>query len=92
MLPSLRKLLRPREPVDMKNISAAVNVLRENPAYQQGREELVRHIVEQWLGSKPDAKDLRESLYMQAHALSQMDAQLNAFIAINAMKDKQNAG
>lgn len=81
-----------REALDLKNISAAVRVLDENPAYKQAVEETLRTIVEQWLGSKPDARDERERLYHQAHALSQLDGQLSSFIAMNAMKDKRNAG
>lgn len=81
-----------REPIDWKNTAAAVIVLEENPAYRLAREEILRDIVEKWLGSKPDARDERERLYFQAHALSQVDAQLSVFIAKNAMKDKQNAG
>lgn len=80
------------EPVDWKNTAIAVNMLEDNPAYRLAREEILRDIVEKWLGSKPDARDERESLYLQAHALSQVDAQLSVFIARNAMKDKQNAG
>jgi hypothetical protein len=84
--------LSEREPVDWKNTATAVNMLEENPAYRLAREEILRDIVEKWLGSKPDARDERERLYFQAHALSQVDAQLSVILARNAMKDKQNAG
>jgi len=80
------------EPIDWRNTAVAVNMLEENPAYRLAREEILRDIVEQWLGSKPDAREERERLYLQAHALSQVDAQLSVFIAKNAMKEKQNAG
>jgi len=77
---------------DLKVLSAAVRILDENPAYKQAVEEIIASLVEQWLGSKPDATVERERLYFQAHALSQVDAQFSVFLARNAMKDKQNAG
>lgn len=77
---------------DLKQLSAAVRVLDENPAYKQAVEDIIASLVGQWLGSKPDATDERERLYFQAHALSQVDAQFTAFLARNAMKDKQNDG
>ncbi|OAE37647.1 hypothetical protein [Agrobacterium tumefaciens] len=90
LIPSV---LRPREQdISLKSRATAVAVLQENPAYLTAREEILRDIVEKWLGSKPDAKELRESLYCQAHALSQVDAQLSVILAKNAMKDKHNAG
>lgn len=88
----IEAILRPREPVDIKTLSTAVNVLQDNPAYQHAREEILRDIVEQWLGSAPDAIGIRERLYLQAHALSQVDTQFSVVLAKNAMKDKQNAG
>lgn len=77
---------------DLKQLSTAVGVLDQNPAYKQAVEDIVTDLVGQWLGSKPDAIEERERLYFQAHALSQVDAQLSVFIARNAMKDKHNAG
>lgn len=85
-------VIRDRLPVDLKNISAAVHVLDQNPAYRQAREDILRDIVEQWLWSEPNATDERERLYMKAHALSQLERQFNVYLAKNAMKDKQNAG
>ncbi len=77
---------------DLKQLSAAVRVLDENPAYKQAVEDMIAGLVGQWLGSKPDATEQRERLYFQAHALSQMDAQFSVYLARNAMKDKQNDG
>lgn len=93
LLNLLSKVMRPREPRDMQSISTAVHVLLDNPAYQNAREEILRDIVEQWLASAPNARDERESLYMQAHALGQIDGKFNTFRALNSMKkDRDNVG
>lgn len=87
------RLNSPQPPeYDLKHLSAAVSILDENPAYKQAIEDIITSLVEQWLGSKPDATAERERLYFQAHALSQVDGQLSLFTIRNAMKDKQNAG
>lgn len=92
LLNAARNLFIDRPPRDVASMAAAVHVLRDNPAYQYAYEEILRDIVDKWLGSKPDASEYRESLYLQAHALSQLDTQLSVILAKNAMKDKQNAG
>jgi hypothetical protein len=88
----LDRVIRVREPVDVKVLSAAAGVLQDNPAYQQAREDILRNIVEQLLGTKPDATAERERLYFQAHALSQLEGQFNLYLVQNAMKAKKHAG
>jgi len=92
LLSLVSKIISPREPRDVKHISTAAAMLEDNPAYQEARQDILRDIVEQWLGSAPDAKEERERLYGQAHALSQIDGKFNTYRALNAMKDKHNAG
>lgn len=82
----LPQILRDRLPVDLKNISAAVRMLDENPAYRQAREDILRDIVEKWLWSEPNATEERERLYMQAHALSELEGKFDLYLARNAIK------
>lgn len=44
---------RGHEEIALKTRAAAVAILQENPAYQTAREEILREIVEKWLGSSP---------------------------------------
>ena len=70
----------------MKGVATAATVLMDNLAYQTAKEEILRSIVERWLGSAPSAVETRERLYSEAHALQQIDGQLKLAVAQSLMK------
>jgi hypothetical protein len=73
--------------VSDRQLGLMASELVKHPAFQISTQQLLRSIVDTWLGSAPNDAAKRESLYLQAYALLQLEAQLNGLAAQKESND-----